>query len=120
MLTCFFDLLTHPIITLGIPMIIYLLIKQEQEKMSLKQSFKFVLLNSIIWGLGYLFTNFAKWIIVDMLYNRNLVAKSIEQFFYRSQEEYTSNIHWYDGITSNFIYSFVNTLSFYTILGVYV
>ena len=36
MATCYFDLLTHPIITLGIPMIIYLLLKQKVENVKKK------------------------------------------------------------------------------------
>mgnify|MGYP005806486599 FL=1 len=119
MVTCFFDLLTHPIITLGIPMIIYLLIKQEKEQVPLKELIKFIVINTILWGIGYLATNLAKWVIVDAIYNRDLIHKSIMQFFYRSQEEYTSNLAWYDGITSNFIYASVNTFAYYMILIVY-
>ena len=119
MVTCFFDLLTHPIITLGIPMIIYLLIKQEKEQATLKELIKFIVINTILWGIGYLATNLIKWIIVDVLYNRNLIHKSIMQFCYRSQDAYMTNIAWYDGVKYNFMAALPNTIAFYVIIIIY-
>ena len=120
MVTCYFDLLTHPIITLGFPMIIYLLLKQEKEQMSLKETIKFIIVNTLLWGIGWIVTNIAKWVIVDILYDRNLIYKSIMQFGYRSQAEYTAGLNLFDGLKINWKYAIKNTYTYYAILLIYV
>lgn len=120
MVTCYFDLLTHPIITLGVPMIIYLLLKQEKEQMSLKETIKFIIVNTLLWGIGWIATNLAKWIIVDILYDRNLMHKSIVQFIFHSQGSSSENLAWYEGLLNNWIWALKNTSKFFAILVVYV
>ena len=115
MVTCFFDLLTHPIITLGIPLIVYFLIKQKKEDISAVNSIKIIIGNAILWGLGYILANIAKWVIVDLLYNRDLIEKSITQFLYRSQNSdsfNTQNTTWYDAIVYNFKYAGIKSFIF--------
>lgn len=120
MVTCYFDLLTHPIITLGIPMIIYLLIKQEKGKISLKEAIKIIVKNTLLWGMGWIITNLTKWIIVDILYNRNLIYKSIMQFIFRSLGTSEENLAWYMGLSNNWNWAFRHTLMFFTTLIFYV
>ena len=119
MVTCYFDLLTHPIITLGIPMIIYLLLKQEKEQMSLKETIKFIIVNTLLWGIGWIVTNLAKWIVVDILYDRNLIHKSITQFIFRSQGTSSENLAWYEGLLNNWNWALKNTSKFFAIIGIY-
>lgn len=119
MVTCYFDLLTHPIITLGIPMLIYLLLKQEKENLSLKESIKFIISNTILWGIGWITANIAKWIIVDILYHRDLIHKSLLQFYHRSQRDYSSTLTWYSGLRANILYSKENTITYFAILAIY-
>lgn len=120
MVTCYFDLLTHPIITLGIPMIIYLLIKQEKGKISLKEAIKIIVKNTLLWGMGWIITNLTKWIIVDILYNRNLIYKSIMQFIFRSLGTSEENLAWYMGLSNNWNWAFRHTLMFFSTLIFYV
>lgn len=119
MVTCYFDLLTHPIITLGIPMLIYLLLKQEKENLSLKESIKFIISNTILWGIGWITANLAKWIIVDILYHRDLIHKSLLQFYHRSQRDYSSTLTWYSGLSANILYSKENTITYFVMLAIY-
>ena len=119
MATCYFDLLTHPIITLGIPMIIYLLLKQKVENVSLKDSIKFIILNTLLWGIGWIAANVAKWVIVDILYNRDLIYISLLQFYHRSQRDYSTTLVWYDGLRANILYSKANTITYLVILAIY-
>ena len=120
MVTCYFDLLTHPLITLGIPMIIYLLIKQEKGKISLKEAIKIIVKNTLLWGMGWIITNLTKWIIVDILYNRNLIYKSIMQFIFRSLGTSEENLAWYMGLSNNWNWAFRHTLMFFSTLIFYV
>ena len=41
-------------------MIIYLLLKQEKEQMSLKEAIKFIIVNTLLWGIGWIVTNMGK------------------------------------------------------------
>lgn len=119
MITCFLDLLTHPIITLGLPMIIYFLLKQEKEKVTLKESIKIIVINSILWGIGYILTYITKWVLVDAIYNRDLVTKAITQFFYRSQEDIISTMTWSRALQKNFDNLGIKNLIYFIPLIIY-
>lgn len=80
----FFDFLTVPIVTLGIPFIIYFLLKQKKEKLDFKDTILLIIKIGLSWGIGYFVTYILKWIVVDLIYNRHLFNISIMQFKYRS------------------------------------
>ncbi len=54
--TSFFDLLSTPIITLGLPIITYLLLRPKQ---GLKDNIKIIIKSVILWGIGYILTYFS-------------------------------------------------------------
>lgn len=84
MVASFVDFLTVPIISLGLPIIIYFLIIQKQRKITFKETIKIIIISSINWGIGYMLTWFSKWVIIDVIYNKNLISTAIEQTIYRS------------------------------------
>ena len=84
MLTCFFDFLTVPIITLGIPLIIYFLLKQKEQKLSFKETILIILKNSVIWLLGYALTWITKFALVDIIYHKNLIHTALKQVGHRT------------------------------------
>lgn len=102
MLTNFFDFLTVPMVTYAIPMILYFLLKQKEEKVTVKN----VLIDSIkygmLWGIGYGLTWIIKWILVDFIYNKDIVKTAIAQVFYRSTG--TNKIKFSESIKRNFEY----------------
>lgn len=84
-LTNFFDFLTSPIITLAIPLILDILIKQKKNEFyTIKDYLKMVFIPSITWLLAYAGTWAAKWIIMQMFCNRNIIEVAFEQIKYRS------------------------------------
>lgn len=83
--TCFFDLLTTPLITLGIPIILYLELTKEKQ---VKEIIIDIIKISLLWGIGYLSVCVTKWIIVDIFFGRNVITTAIQQFFYRSNKTY--------------------------------
>lgn len=108
MLTCYLDLLTTPIVTLFIPLIIYLLLENKNNNLSLLDNIKICAKASFIWGISYIFTELTKLIIVDLIYHNNAIAKSFEQILYRTVsndlEKYHSfflNFNVFDTITAN-------------------
>lgn len=71
--TCnFFDLLTTPLVTFGLPFIIYCVI-QKQEK-----PLKFLIILGVIWGVGYGLTFIAKWTIATLLTGENCFKDAVE------------------------------------------
>ena len=121
MVTCFFDLLTHPIITLGIPITVYLLLKQEKEHTGLKENIKLIIVNSIMWGIGYLLTNLTKWILVDVFYRRNLINIAFEQFLFRSQAASVSDPKFLgEAVIYNFEQAGIRVYLFLAVIFIYV
>ena len=69
-ITNYVDYLTVPLITLAIPLILYITYKQkENSNLQYKYFIKIIIKSSIIWLLGYALTWFSKWVIYDILYN---------------------------------------------------
>lgn len=81
--TSFMDLLTEPLITLGLPLIIYILLMQKQRN-SIKQDLIDFTRICFLWGLGYAFTWLMKWILVSLVYNRDIIRNALQQAKFRS------------------------------------
>lgn len=77
--TCYFDFLTYPIISLGIPLL--LLISAQQLKQ--KEMVKCALNGCIMWGIGYGGVWILKWLLATWLGNSNVLHDAIEQALYR-------------------------------------
>jgi hypothetical protein len=86
-LTSFFDLLTTPAITLGIPLLLYVAyrIKNQDKKNLLKD----VVICASIWGAGYLVTWFAKWMIGSLVLNRNIFQEATQKIAFWSSDSST-------------------------------
>lgn len=82
-LTAFFDLLTAPLVTYGIPMIVLILLRSKMNKYTLKQDiFQYIKL-SIMWIASYSLTYLAKWVIASIILNENIIKISWGQFRFR-------------------------------------
>ena len=97
-LTCYFDLLTTPLMTLGMPLAVMLSLKRDDElqiKDNLVETGKIVLL----WGLGFALTFASKWALASLVLGQNIFADAYEVSLYRMEaEEFT---RW-DAVTKNF------------------
>ena len=102
MVTNFFDFLTVPMVTYAIPMILHFLLKQKEEKVTVKNVLIDVIKYGMLWGIGYGLTWVTKWILVDFIYNKNIIKTAIDQVFYRSTG--TNEILLKDVIKKNFKY----------------
>ena len=88
-ITNFVDFLTVPLITLAMPLCIYILAKQKKGK-DYKTFIKIILKSTVIWFIGYILTWISKWVIYDILYHEGLIKSAITQVFYRT-ERYNPN-----------------------------
>ena len=73
-ITTFFDFLTTEILTVFVPIILILMIRKEEKRLSsLKDTFKFVIKLSILWFVGYCGMWLAKWILASLILNINAI-----------------------------------------------
>lgn len=61
-LTCYFDLLTVPVITLGIPLLVW--IAMQPESIDLARKIKNMIAYSLLWFFGYVATWSFKWLLI--------------------------------------------------------
>ena len=83
-MTSFFDLLTTPIITLGLPLIIY-------EGLIKEMSIKKTIILSCFWAIGYFLFWMTKWMMVSIFTDFDMVTEAISQIQYRSIGEVEEN-----------------------------
>ena len=98
--TSFFDLLTFPIITFGVPCLIFILMKSENHP-----SFWDVCKTGVSWGVGYFGMWFSKWIMASIFTEKNVIADAFSSIIERlshtnsaTEIEYTM----IDSLTFNF------------------
>lgn len=84
-ITNFVDYLTVPLITLAIPLILYITYKQKKNSnLPCKALIQIVIKSSLIWFIGYASTWFSKWLIYDILYGEEIIKSAITQVIYRT------------------------------------
>ena len=84
-LTSFIDLLTTPLITLGVPLLVLLIVYNKQEETSLATSFRMSLRISGLWFAGYGLTWVSKWIIGSIVLKRNVIQDAVAAILFRTQ-----------------------------------
>lgn len=105
MLTNFFDFLTVPIVTLMVPLIVYFLLKQREEALDIKTIFMVIIKYSFAWGIGYGLTWLTKWVLVDILFDKNMISVALNQVLYRSTAKTSVNVYnMYSVINKNLEY----------------
>lgn len=97
-LTCYFDLLTTPLMTLGIPLAVMLSLKRDDE-LQIKDNFLDTSKIVLLWGLGFSLTFATKWALASLILGQNIFADAYEVGLYRMEaEDFT---RW-DALTKNF------------------
>ena len=75
--TAFFDLLTYPIVTYGVPMLVFLMLTDGD---SFRNKTINIIKNGIFWGIGYGVMWVSKWILATRVLGRDIIADGISQF----------------------------------------
>lgn len=70
-LTCYFDLLTTPLLTLGIPILVWIILQPDVKKILVKLS-EIVKL-SVLWLIGYIATWMFKWMLIALFTDYSIV-----------------------------------------------
>jgi len=95
-LTSYFDLFTTPLLSCGLPLIVYVSLEEED---SLKNRFISVFLFGFLWAIGYLLTWVSKWALGTIFTDINVFKNAFDQFLTWSNNDGFSR---FDAITDNF------------------
>lgn len=99
MATCYFDFLTFPLITLGIPLVLSLLLDGE----SWRKGVRSVVWSSACWGVGYVVFWAEKWALGSLVLGQNLFADAWNSLRLRSSRETLGqSISYLDVLRNNF------------------
>ncbi|HOS15521.1 MAG TPA: hypothetical protein PKX15_00630 [Bacteroidales bacterium] len=83
-LTAYVDLLTTPLLTLGMPLtVLFMIYEHQKQEISLIKGLKKITFHSLLWGVAYGFTWMSKWIIATLTTNRNVIEDAIQTFLFR-------------------------------------
>ena len=91
-LTAFFDLLTYPLASLGIPLVIFLIALNHEHKLKeLNFAVKNTIFPTIFWGFGYAGMYIGKWLLAWQMTGYNVVVNALSQLTYRMSHH--TNVH---------------------------
>lgn len=77
MAVCYFDLLTYPVVTLGIPLAVWLVLKNREKMLSFWNNLKLIISGAIAWGIGYAGIWVGKWTLGSIITGKNLFVDAI-------------------------------------------
>lgn len=97
-LTCYFDLLTAPLLTLGIPLAVMLSLNKDSQ-FDLKRNLLTIIKLILLWGFGFALTFFMKWVLASLILGQNVLADAYEVALYRMDTE--AFTRW-DALSRNF------------------
>lgn len=92
MLTSYMDLLTYPLITLGIPLVCLLLLNVDDKKNLIWQ----ILGLSLCWGAGYGLMWFGKWLLASQIMDKDMIKDGLDKVLNRTstQQDETVYTRW--------------------------
>lgn len=106
MCTSYFDFLTYPIVTLGMPLCIYLYLNKNNNWLN---STKDIILQSISWSIGYLGMWAGKWIVTDILLGKQVIWDAVSTVLTRTDKvENTSLLASYKIVLEKNIGAYIN------------
>lgn len=88
-LTSYLDLLTYPMVSLGVPLILYFSLTRNYT--NLKEKIKKLFVFSLSWGIGYVGMWSGKWMLATLFTKENIIENAIETVRFRSSTSYKEN-----------------------------
>ncbi len=97
-LTCFLDLLTAPLLTLGFPLLVWLSLCPD-EQIEIRRGVVSIIQHAVLWFSGFALTWVTKWLISSIVLGENIFRDAWGQSVYRlNVEDFT---RW-DAVCKNF------------------
>ena len=79
----YIDVLTAPLVSLGLPLTVYLAIRIRDRKSTLRQDLLETVAVPAFWGAGYALFWICKWILASLIVGNNAIADAVEQAEFR-------------------------------------
>ena len=99
----YFDLLTYPLITLGLPLVLAVLFENKKEKKLLEQVLNVIKL-CVLWAIGYALIFVSKWVIASIILNKDAVSLALEQILFRVNGSETYPTTRLGALETNIVY----------------
>ncbi len=97
-----FDLLTYPLVSLGVPLIMFFVLNCDEENKLIKQIVNCVMY-SASWAIGYAGIYLFRWISSSYISGNNIIQNAFDRLIYRSSHEYLEEHYTlYNTIKLNF------------------
>lgn len=93
-LTSFFDLLTAPLVTLGMLLVVATILEDK--------NIKNILLHCLAWSIGYSFLWFSKWFIVQVLFTPGAIVTAFNEIVNRTVSQADTNFNHFNAVKLNF------------------
>ena len=99
----FLDFLTAPLITLGIPLITYIMLTQDNNKTFISNTIE-IIKNCVSWGVGYISIWVSKWIFGSLITGENLFLEAAGRVAMRTSSDMGDGVSFriLDVLKSNF------------------
>lgn len=102
----FFDLLTYPLITFGIPIVLVILFENRKKTGVFKQILKVIELG-ILWVSGYTLLFVTKWVVASIVLKKDAVTLALDQILFRVNGNEKYPVSRWKTIKTNYEYFFV-------------
>lgn len=112
-ITSWLDLLTYPIITLGIPLTVLLIM----EDASLKEKVKLLFSLSFMWACGYLGMWGLKWVLSSIILGENIIQDAVNSARFRTSVS-LGELSWTRWDTISKILRFIQLKTYYVLFAV--
>ncbi len=109
-LTSYFDFFTTPLLTLGYPLLFYMILDKSKTKEKIIKILKI----SLMWLIGYAGMWFLKWIISSIILHKNVILDGFKNVLYRTSTD--KKIHFLSGLKENIKYS-LNIIDYLMIIS---
>ncbi len=83
MLANYVDVLTAPLVSLGLPLTVWLAIRLHDGKSTLGQDLADTVTVPVFWGVGYGVFWACKWVLADLILGRGAISDAVEQSGFR-------------------------------------
>jgi hypothetical protein len=100
----FIDFLTAPLLTLGVPLIIILLIRLYNNTTEFKRDVAFLFWNCVSWAGGYFILWFIKWPVGSWILKKDVIANALNHTINRIQGSEVHVVNRVDSLIKNFYY----------------
>lgn len=114
----FFDLLTYPLVSLGFPLVLAIILENKKGK-NLLQQMIFIIQLGIIWALGYAILFFTKWVVASIVLNKDAITLALNELLFRVNGNETYPVDRIATLKNNFNYFFIPTAK-YILIAIFI